>query len=633
MFATTQRDRLPWKHLFLSSVLIVGAALLPLMASAQQTRIVASDGDGTDNPVDENGDQFGNSVAISGNGERAIVGSWTDNINGNADAGSAYIYARQSDGSWSREAKLTSTDEAEFDRFSSDPSSGVSINQDGTVALVGALTDGSGGTAYVFNRDDSDTWSQETALTVSGSSLLGISVSISADGQRVLVGATGSNEDQGEAYVFTRSSEGVWTQEATLFPDDGAGVAEFGRTVSLSPDGARALVGSPATDVNGTSDQGAGYVFERDQDGNWSQEAALTADDGAEADLLGLGASISGDASNAQRAVLGALGADVDGNTDQGRAYVYVRDGSTWTQEDKVTAASNATFPNLGNDVAISTDATRVLVGTPKDDPSGGDTNSGSAYVFDRGGGTWSQGPMITAQDSAAFDEFGTAVAISGNGERAFVGARFNDISGTTDQGSVYALGPSSLPVELADFTARRDGRAAVLAWRTLSEANNARFEVQHRAPDASSYATIGRVEGAGTTTDAQRYRFRTQSLTPGTHRFRLRQVDIDGSTTLAGSPQVVTIQAERALTLRTTGSHPVQTRTTLRFTVTQDGPAVVALYNTLGQRVKVLRNVKARTGQAYTVSLTTEGLASGMYFVRLQAPSGTQTRRIVVAR
>ena len=109
--------------------------------------------------------------------------------------------------------------------------------------------------------------------------------------------------------------------------------------------------------------------------------------------------------------------------------------------------------------------------------------------------------------------------------------------------------------------------------------------------------------------------------------------MDIDGSTTLAGSPQVVTIQAELALTLRTTGSHPVQTRTTLRFTVTQDGPAVVALYNTLGQRVKVLRNVKARTGQAYTVSLTTEGLASGMYFVRLQAPSGTQTRRIVVAR
>ncbi|PSO44092.1 hypothetical protein BRC21_01910 [Candidatus Saccharibacteria bacterium SW_7_54_9] len=138
MFATTQRYRLPWKHLFLSSVLIVGAALLPLMASAQQTRIVASDGDGADNPVDGNGDQFGNSVAISGNGERAIVGSWTDNINGNADAGSAYVYERQPDGSWSQEAKLTSADEAEFDRFSSDPSFGVSINQDGTFALVGA---------------------------------------------------------------------------------------------------------------------------------------------------------------------------------------------------------------------------------------------------------------------------------------------------------------------------------------------------------------------------------------------------------------------------------------------------------------------------------------------------------------
>jgi hypothetical protein len=109
--------------------------------------------------------------------------------------------------------------------------------------------------------------------------------------------------------------------------------------------------------------------------------------------------------------------------------------------------------------------------------------------------------------------------------------------------------------------------------------------------------------------------------------------VDTDGSATLAGAPQVVTIRAERALTLRTVGPHPVRSRTTLRFTVTQAGPATVALYNTLGQRVEVLRDAQARPGQVYTTALTTDGLASGMYFVRLQAPSGTRARRVVVAQ
>jgi hypothetical protein len=194
----------------------------------------------------------------------------------------------------------------------------------------------------------------------------------------------------------------------------------------------------------------------------------------------------------------------------------------------------------------------------------------------------------------------------------------------------IQATGAQVLPVELTGFAAALDGSTAVLNWTTASEASNAGFEVQHAMGTAAPFATRGFVEGAGTTTDPHTYRFRVPDLSPGAHRFRLRQVDLDGTSTLSEGV-AVRVEAERALTLALTGPNPAGHATRLAFTVAQEGDARVALYNVLGQEVRQVMRRRAQVGQVYDVAVPTAGLASGVYFARLMAPGGARTLRLVV--
>ncbi len=199
----------------------------------------------------------------------------------------------------------------------------------------------------------------------------------------------------------------------------------------------------------------------------------------------------------------------------------------------------------------------------------------------------------------------------------------------------VLASDSAPLPVELAEFAARLDGSTARLRWRTASETNNARFEVLRRGPGAEKYDQVGAVDSkaeGGTTTEPKSYRFAATGLRPGTHRFRLRQVDLDGRTTRTEAVTVA-VEAERALTLRLEGPNPVRQSTQLAFTVKQSGKATVALFNVLGQRVQTLRAEEAQAGERYRTEVSAGTLTSGTYFVRLRAPSGIRARKLVVVR
>ncbi|MCH7582772.1 MAG: FG-GAP repeat protein, partial [Acidobacteria bacterium] len=135
-----------------------------------------------------------------------------------------------------------------------------------------------------------------------------------------------------------------------------------------------------------------------------TQQAKLTAADGAAFDLFGFSVAISGDT-----ALVGAH-FDDDAGPDSGSAYVFTRSGTTWTQQAKLTAADAAAFDRFGRSVAISGDT--VLVGAVFDDEGG--RRSGSAYVFTRSGTTWTQQTKLTDADAAADDRFGFPGAISG---------------------------------------------------------------------------------------------------------------------------------------------------------------------------------------------------------------------------
>lgn len=199
---------------------------------------------------------------------------------------------------------------------------------------------------------------------------------------------------------------------------------------------------------------------------------------------------------------------------------------------------------------------------------------------------------------------------------------------------SQFAVGSNSthnsLPVELMEFTATVDDSDGILQWRTASETNNVGFEVQHQPPTAADYSTEGFVKGTGTTTAAQQYRYRVEDLALGSHRFRLNQIDTDGTTSLS-SPVQISVRGARDLMLEALGSNPVRQSTEFRLAVPKPGNVTVTLFNVLGQKERVLYEGRMTPGRIRTVGLQTENLPSGTYFVRLSATTGTRTRRLVV--
>ena len=351
----------------------------------QQAKLTASDGVA--------GDEFGYSVAISG--DTVIAGAYRDDVNGFSSAGSAYVFTR-SGSTWSEQAKLSASDVGADDNF------GISVSISGETVVVGAEDDNDAGSesgsAYVFIRSGS-TWSLQSKLTASDASAnsnLGNSVSISGD--TVVVGAFDDNS--GSAYVFTRSGR-AWSQQAKLTGSNIGIFSDFGKSVSISGD--TVVVGANLDNV-GSRDSGSAYVFVR-SGSTWSEQAKLSAFDGAANDEFGFSVSISGDT-----VVVGATLDDENGS-DSGSAYVFTRSGSNWSHQEKLTAFDGAVGDWYGRRVAISGDT--VVVGAFTDDDDG--QNSGSVYVYTRVGNMWSHQEKLTASDAEADDWFGRRVAISGD--------------------------------------------------------------------------------------------------------------------------------------------------------------------------------------------------------------------------
>ena len=324
------------------------------------------------------------------------------------DAGAAYPLAVDP---WFQQAQLTASDAAVNDNF------GWSVAVSGDTAVVGAPYDdrsaADAGSAYVFVRTG-PTWAQQAKLTASDAAAgdeFGYSVAVSGD--TAVVGAPYDDSpaaNVGSAYVFVRTG-GTWAQQATLSASDAGANDIFGYSVAVSDD--TAVVGA-AFDDSPASEAGSAYVFVR-SGGSWGQQQKLTASDPAAGDSFGISVALSG-----ATALVGAY-TDASPATNVGSAYVFVRSGGTWAQQQKLTASDAAANDIFGYSVAVSGDT--ALVGAYGDDSPA--ANVGSAYVFVRSGATWAQQAKLTASDAAAGDNFGSSVALSG--DTAVVGAVFDD--------------------------------------------------------------------------------------------------------------------------------------------------------------------------------------------------------------
>jgi|Laugresbdmm110sd_1035091.scaffolds.fasta_scaffold04204_2 hypothetical protein len=253
---------------------------------------------------------------------------------------------------------------------------GVSIS--GNTAVVGAFLEDTSnvGRVYVFNRAGS-TWTTQATLTRPAeiTSQLGWGGSAAIDGDTIVAGAqnltVSGQGGAGAVYVFTRSGT-TWTQQQKLTASDPTLNVNFGSGVDISGD--TIVVGA------GTAGNGAAYVFTRSGT-IWTQQQKLTASDGVSGDNFGTEAvAIVGNT-----IIVGAK----SNNGSRGAAYVFTRSGTTWTQQQKLTAGDGAANDNFGRSVAIDPAGTTVACGSLFNDAGG--SNAGAVYVFTVSGSTWSQ--------------------------------------------------------------------------------------------------------------------------------------------------------------------------------------------------------------------------------------------------
>jgi len=263
-----------------------------------------------------------------------------------------------------QQAKLLAIDGIESDLF------GNSVALSGDTAMIHAIGAGefdSRSAVYVFVRNGTSWVQQAKLLAIDGieSDLFGNSVALSGDTAMIHAIGAGEFDSRSAVYVFVRNGTS-WVQEAKL--------TSFARLPvgSLAVSGDTIVIGAPIDDDLGVQ-AGSAYVFVRDGLGNWTQQAKLLANDGAEFDQFGDSVAVSGDT-----AVIGAEFDDDLGDAS-GSAYVFVRNGTNWMQQDKLLANDGESQEYFGSRVALSGDT--AVFGVWNDDDLG--EGSGSAYVFE----------------------------------------------------------------------------------------------------------------------------------------------------------------------------------------------------------------------------------------------------------
>jgi hypothetical protein len=338
------------------------------------------------------------------------------------------------------------------------------------------------GAVYVFTRAGA-TWSQQAYLKASNTGRkgkgddvegdqFGFSVAVSGDGNTVAVGAISEDSNAkginglqtddsassaGAVYLFTRTA-GRWSQQAYLKSANNEAGDLFGYGVALNENGTTLAVAAydedgsgrsvNPVDDNGNPGTGAIYAFERAAE-SWRQTGYFKGSRSQRNDALGYAVAISGDGNTIaagaaeESCLVGGInpaGCDVDtfpkhlAAGSVGAAYVWTKSGNSWTEQAFLKPAAPDLEDWFGVRLAISADGNTLLVGASMEDSAATGINgnqqddsaqdAGAAFLFTRAKGSWRQHAYVKAENAEAFDEFGGAVALAGDGRTFVVGAR-----------------------------------------------------------------------------------------------------------------------------------------------------------------------------------------------------------------
>lgn len=359
----------------------------------------------------------GNTLAVSAvyedSAARRINGNQADNSM--AESGAVYVFTR-SGNAWSQQAYIKASNtggEEDGDTFGYT----VSLSGDGNTLAVGAPSEDSAateingdqannsaagaGAAYVFTRSGS-TWTQQAYVkspTARANALFGYSVALDSTGNTLAAGAFDEDGGKGAVHVFVRAGS-TWSHQAKIQASNAERQDSMGTWVTISDDGNTLAAGSLDEDslltgiqppIAASADQasdtsaGAAYVFTRTGT-SWSQQAFMKASNSGKEDWFGAHVALSGDgntfvaaAPNEDSAAKGIGGNQQDDSAQEaGAAYVFTRTGNAWGASLYLKGADNRQFDEFGSSVALSRDGRIMAVGARFAD------KAGAVYIFSR---------------------------------------------------------------------------------------------------------------------------------------------------------------------------------------------------------------------------------------------------------
>jgi hypothetical protein len=446
----------------------------------------------------------GNTIAIGAPHEASSAGGVNSNQNDNSsyNAGAVYVYTRNGN-NWAQQAYIKPAHaqmSAEFGHV-------VALSGDGNTLAVSAFFESSAtkgingdpkdasipqaGAVYVFTRANGR-WTQQAYIKASNTGeagegdnfgdgdQFGFALAISDDGNTVAVGATaedsnatGVNGNQadnsmqsaGAVYVYTRSGS-TWSQQAYLKASNTAQGMQFGYGVSLSADGNTLAVGGfdeagASREINGPQTRGrtgSGAVYILTRAGTtWTQQAYIKPNNVDQNDSFGAAVYLSDDGNTLFGGSLDedcmATGVnpkdnctdDVKADTSTGAGYIFVRSGTTWTQQAFLKPSNTGANDWFGSRAAISGDGNTVAVSAQLEDSNAKGINgnqadnsaieAGAVYLYRRAGTTWTQIAYVKGANTEAYDEFGSSVALNRDGSLMVAGARAEDSAARTVNG------------------------------------------------------------------------------------------------------------------------------------------------------------------------------------------------------
>ncbi|MGZ8246272.1 hypothetical protein [Methylomagnum sp.] len=379
-------------------------------------------------------DGFGTVIALSGDGNTALIGDPRANCQtGTAQCGAVYVVVK-TNGKWQSQQKLSASDAVAGDGFGT----AAALSSNGNTAVIGSpfhpCAGGvSGcGSAYVFVRSGGR-WSEIQTLTASdasASSRFGAGVAISDNNDTILVGApavpcaNGAGQGCGAAYAFVRNAAG-WNEQQRLQPADTLPGGNLGAAVALSADGRTALAGATgaACSASGSGACGAAYAF-ASNGATWDlQQTLVSLDLGL--DQFGYSVALS---ANGAMALIGApsRACNSQGVAGCGAAYVFTRDLGQWTQNSTLLPASQIGSMTFGTVVALAGNGEAALIAAPGSlcGTSDAPVPCLAAHAFARKSGQWTAGDVLIPTEpvgTVAGAQFGRSLALSKDGAFALV--------------------------------------------------------------------------------------------------------------------------------------------------------------------------------------------------------------------